>query len=68
MRPIHWVLVEVPGADIGRTAADLAQHLGESSGLPLHRLVDRLVHARPTNQHTDDIALLLLRPIRARRR
>ncbi|MFG2555921.1 SpoIIE family protein phosphatase [Streptomyces sp. NPDC048581] len=56
-------LVEVPGTDIEQTTADLAHHLGESSHLPLHHLVDHLVHrTRPTNRHTDDIALLLLRP------
>ncbi|MDX2826296.1 SpoIIE family protein phosphatase [Streptomyces ipomoeae] len=56
-------LVEIPGTDIGRTMADLAQHLGTSGGLPLHHLVDSLVRrTRPTNGHTDDIALLLLRP------
>jgi serine phosphatase RsbU (regulator of sigma subunit) len=58
-------LVEVPGTDITQTIADLAQHLSESSDLPLHQLVDRLVrHTRRTNRHTDDIAVLLLRPNR----
>ncbi|WP_406411843.1 SpoIIE family protein phosphatase [Streptomyces sp. NBC_01614] len=58
-------LVEVPGTDITQTIADLAQHLSESSDLPLHQLVDRLVrHTRRTNRHTDDIALLLLQPNR----
>ncbi|MFG2178360.1 SpoIIE family protein phosphatase [Streptomyces abikoensis] len=56
-------LVEVPGADIGRTTDDLAQHLERSSDLPLHHLIDSLVqHACPTGQRTDDIALLLLQP------
>ncbi|MGW6907860.1 SpoIIE family protein phosphatase [Streptomyces sp. NPDC054940] len=56
-------LVEVPGTDIEQTTADLAHHLGESSHLPLHHLVDHLVHRiRPAGRHTDDIALLLLRP------
>lgn len=56
-------LVEVPGADIEGTTADLAHHLGASSDLPLHHLVDHLVHrTRPTDRRTDDIALLLLRP------
>ncbi|MFF9036231.1 SpoIIE family protein phosphatase [Streptomyces sp. NPDC014892] len=58
-------LVEDPGTDIGRTIADLADHLGESGDLPLHRLVDDLVHhTHRTGRHTDDIALLLLRPHR----
>ncbi|WP_189780337.1 SpoIIE family protein phosphatase [Streptomyces capitiformicae] len=56
-------LVEIPGTDIGRTTDDLAQHLGKASDLPLHDLVNSLVHrTRPANGHTDDIALLLLRP------
>ncbi|WP_405594114.1 SpoIIE family protein phosphatase [Streptomyces sp. NBC_01092] len=58
-------LVEDPGTDITRTIADLAHHLGESGDLPLHQLADSLVHhSRRTNQHTDDIALLLLQPNR----
>ncbi|MDC0772447.1 SpoIIE family protein phosphatase [Streptomyces sp. HD] len=59
-------LVEVPGADIDQTTAELAHHLGEASHLPLHHLVDYLVHhTRPTDRHhTDDVALLLLRPTR----
>ncbi|NUP23307.1 MAG: SpoIIE family protein phosphatase [Streptomyces sp.] len=59
-------LVEVPGADIDQTTAELAHHLGESGDLPLHHLVDHLVHhTRPTDRHhTDDVALLLLRPTR----
>nr|WP_240496185.1 SpoIIE family protein phosphatase [Streptomyces torulosus] len=56
-------LVEVPGTDIARTTAELARHLGESSDLPLHHLVDSLVHhIHPLGRHTDDAALLLLRP------
>ncbi|WP_319213563.1 SpoIIE family protein phosphatase [Streptomyces sp. ME02-8801-2C] len=56
-------LVEVPGADIARTTADLAHHLGRSSDLSLQNLVASLVHhIRPLGRHTDDIALLLLRP------
>jgi PAS domain-containing protein len=58
-------LVESPGTDIARTIADLAHRLGRSSHLPLHQLVDTLVHhTRRTNRHTDDIALLLLKPNR----
>ncbi|MGW3209184.1 SpoIIE family protein phosphatase [Streptomyces sp. NPDC001135] len=58
-------LVELPGIDIAQTIADLADRLGEWSGLPLHQLVDNLVHrTRQASQHTDDIALLLLRPNR----
>ncbi|GAA0393978.1 SpoIIE family protein phosphatase [Streptomyces luteireticuli] len=59
-------LVEVPGADIGQTTADLARHLNASSDLPLHQLIDSLVdHTCPTGRHTDDIALLLLQPHRS---
>jgi hypothetical protein len=58
-------LVESPGTDIARTIADLAHRLGRSSNLPLHQLVDTLVHhTRRANRHTDDIALLLLKPNR----
>ncbi|WP_260867605.1 SpoIIE family protein phosphatase [Streptomyces sp. SAJ15] len=56
-------LVETPGADVDHTTADLARHLARSSDLPLHHLIDSLVRrARPTGQHADDIALLLLQP------
>lgn len=56
-------LVEIPGIDIAQTIADLADRLGEWSGLPLHQLVDSLVHhTGQASQHTDDIALLLLQP------
>ncbi|MFI5475953.1 SpoIIE family protein phosphatase [Streptomyces cacaoi] len=56
-------LVEIPGIDIAQTIADLADRLGEWSGLPLHQLVDSLVHHTPqASQHTDDIAVLLLQP------
>lgn len=56
-------LVEIPGIDIAQTIADLADRLGEWSRLPLHQLVDNLVHhTRQASQHTDDIALLLLQP------
>ncbi|MEU5536444.1 SpoIIE family protein phosphatase [Streptomyces sp. NPDC020362] len=58
-------LVELPGIDIAQTIADLADRLGEWSDLPLHQLVDSLVHrTRQATRHTDDIALLLLRPDR----
>jgi PAS domain-containing protein len=54
-------LVEKPGTDIAQTIADLAHRLGRSSHLPLHQLVDSLVHhTRRARHHTDDIALLLL--------
>ncbi|RLU96834.1 phosphatase [Streptomyces griseocarneus] len=57
-------LVEIPGTDIGRTTTDLARHLGESGDQPLHHLVDSLVQwthrTHRTEQHADDIALLLL--------
>ncbi|MFI8946611.1 SpoIIE family protein phosphatase [Streptomyces sp. NPDC053750] len=62
-------LVEAPGLDIADTTADLAHHLGRSSSLPLHQLVDSLVHhARRVGPHTDDIALLLLQPNRVAER
>ncbi|WP_086563943.1 SpoIIE family protein phosphatase [Streptomyces africanus] len=59
-------LVETPGTDIGQAITDLAESLAEWSGLPLHQLVDNLVHrTRQASQHTDDIAVLLLRrPVR----
>ncbi|MDX2762426.1 SpoIIE family protein phosphatase [Streptomyces europaeiscabiei] len=56
-------LVENPGTDIAQNITGLAHHLGEAGDLPLHQLVDSLVrHTRRTGLHTDDIALLLLRP------
>ncbi|WP_079662752.1 SpoIIE family protein phosphatase [Streptomyces sp. 3214.6] len=56
-------LMETPGTDIAHAIADLAHRLGESSGRPLHRLVDNLIHhTRHATQHNDDIALLLLQP------
>ncbi|MEV1065597.1 SpoIIE family protein phosphatase [Streptomyces sp. NPDC050263] len=59
-------LVESPGIDIAHTIADLVHHLGESSGFPLHQLVDSLVHRTSrAGRHTDDIALLLLQPNRS---
>lgn len=55
--------MENPGTDIAQTITGLAHHLGEAGDLPLHQLVDSLVrHTRRTGRHTDDIALLLLRP------
>ncbi|WP_342456415.1 PP2C family protein-serine/threonine phosphatase [Streptomyces coeruleorubidus] len=58
-------LVETPGTDIAQAITDLADSLAEWSGLPLHQLVDNLVHrTRQASQHTDDMALLLLRPDR----
>ncbi|MFC4503654.1 MULTISPECIES: SpoIIE family protein phosphatase [Streptomyces] len=54
-------LVESPGIDITQTTADVAHHLGETADLPLHQLVDSLLHhTRRASRHTDDIALLLL--------
>ncbi|MEU7137020.1 SpoIIE family protein phosphatase [Streptomyces sp. NPDC046261] len=54
-------LVETPGTDIGQTTADLVQHLAKAGDLPLHHLVDSLIHhTGPTDQHTDDIAVLML--------
>ncbi|WP_405976991.1 SpoIIE family protein phosphatase [Streptomyces sp. NBC_00158] len=55
-------LVEVPGTDADRMAADLAEHLARHHGADPEQLVDRLIrHARPTGRYTDDTALLLLR-------
>lgn len=59
-------LVETPGIDVAETTANLARHLGELGGSPLHELVDALVrYSGRTNHHTDDTALLLLQPNRA---
>ncbi|WP_030954896.1 SpoIIE family protein phosphatase, partial [Streptomyces sp. NRRL S-481] len=58
-------LVELPGTDATRTTSDLAGHLDAGDGQDLERLIDRLVrHTTPTGQHTDDIAVLLLRATR----
>ncbi|SPF06356.1 SpoIIE family protein phosphatase [Streptomyces sp. MA5143a] len=59
-------LVETPGIDITETTAELARHLSGLGSLPLHELVDALIHhVGHTKQHTDDTALLLLQPHRA---
>ncbi|MGR4854052.1 SpoIIE family protein phosphatase [Streptomyces sp. LARHCF252] len=58
-------LVELPGTDATRTTSDLAGQLDAAGGHDLERIIDRLVHhATPTGQHTDDIAVLLLRAYR----
>ncbi|MEW1638952.1 SpoIIE family protein phosphatase [Streptomyces sp. NPDC093801] len=55
-------LVEVPGTDADRTAADLAEHLARHRDEDVERLVDHLIRrAWPTGRYTDDTALLLLR-------
>ncbi|MEV7420214.1 SpoIIE family protein phosphatase [Streptomyces sp. NPDC089919] len=55
-------LVEVPGTEADRTAADLADQLARYADEPVDALVDRLVRrAWPTARYTDDTALLLLR-------
>ncbi|WP_431683463.1 SpoIIE family protein phosphatase [Kitasatospora sp. KL5] len=54
-------LVEAPGTDPHRAAADLADHLAQTTAASLDGIIDDLVHHRwPTGQHRDDIALLLL--------
>ena len=56
-------LVEIRGTDADRTTAALAEHLAAADDHDLEDLIDSLVHrAWPTGRHTDDIALLLLRP------
>ncbi|MFI8106026.1 SpoIIE family protein phosphatase [Streptomyces sp. NPDC086023] len=55
-------LVESPGTDPDRVAAELAGILAAHDGEELDGLLDRLLgHARPGGHHTDDIALLLMR-------
>ncbi len=55
-------LIERPGIDIEDATADLARHLARSDDSDLDALVDSVIrHARPTGQHTDDIAVLILR-------
>ncbi|MFH8370182.1 SpoIIE family protein phosphatase [Streptomyces sp. NPDC018031] len=55
-------LVEVPGTDLDRVTAELAEHLAEGAGRDLDPLIDSLIrHVWPTGRHTDDIAMLLLR-------
>ncbi|MGW8355440.1 SpoIIE family protein phosphatase [Streptomyces wedmorensis] len=55
-------LVEVPGTDPDRTAADLAEHLALQSTEDVENLIDHLIRrAWPTSRYTDDTALLLLR-------
>ncbi|WP_411103192.1 PP2C family protein-serine/threonine phosphatase [Streptomyces sp. cmx-4-9] len=55
-------LVETPGADSDRVAAELALVLAEHGGQDLGEVMDALLRrARPTAHYTDDIAMLLLR-------
>ncbi|MFF2572358.1 SpoIIE family protein phosphatase [Streptomyces sp. NPDC058084] len=55
-------LVEVPGTDPDRTAADLARQLARHRDKDVEGLVDDLIRrAWPTGRYTDDTALLLLR-------
>ncbi|MCB5168822.1 SpoIIE family protein phosphatase [Streptomyces bambusae] len=55
-------LVEVPGTDADRTAADLAEHLARHHDQDVDHLIDHLIrHAWPTANYTDDTAVLLLR-------
>ncbi len=55
-------LVETPGADPDESTLGLVQHLAQADDVNLDHLIERLVHHNwPTGQHTDDIALLLLR-------
>lgn len=55
-------LVEVPGIEIDQTVSDLAWYLGRHHGEDAESLADSLIHrAWPTDRHTDDTALLLLR-------
>ncbi|MFJ8052651.1 SpoIIE family protein phosphatase [Streptomyces luteogriseus] len=59
-------LVELPGSDVTRTTTDLAGHLDTADGHDLERLIDRLVRHTTPGQHTDDIAVILLRASRLR--
>ncbi|MEU6809981.1 SpoIIE family protein phosphatase [Streptomyces sp. NPDC046831] len=55
-------IVEVPGTDAVENINRLARHLAASDGQDLDALIDSLVRCTwPTGQHTDDIAVLLLR-------
>ncbi|MFJ8160120.1 SpoIIE family protein phosphatase [Streptomyces sp. NPDC096136] len=55
-------LVEVPGTDPDRTAADLAGYLARHRDEDVEHLIDGLIRrAWPTGRYTDDTALLLLR-------
>ncbi|MEV4439660.1 SpoIIE family protein phosphatase [Streptomyces sp. NPDC049577] len=55
-------LVETQGTDIEENTDDLAHHLAGADDHDLDALIDRLLRfARPTGQHTDDIAVLVLR-------
>ncbi|MFI2764229.1 SpoIIE family protein phosphatase [Streptomyces echinatus] len=55
-------LVEVPGQNTDDTTAGLVEHLARTDVSDLNQLIGSLVHhSWPHGQHTDDIALLLLR-------
>ncbi|MET9962834.1 SpoIIE family protein phosphatase [Streptomyces sp. NPDC006326] len=55
-------LVEVPGTEPDRMAADLAEHLARHRDEDVEGLADHLIRrAWPTGRYTDDTALLLLR-------
>ncbi|WP_030265004.1 SpoIIE family protein phosphatase [Streptomyces sp. NRRL B-24484] len=58
-------LVEVPGTDLELITDGLAAHLSDHRSDGLDDLIDGLVRVGwPSGQHTDDIALLLLRATR----
>ncbi|AEW98600.1 SpoIIE family protein phosphatase [Streptantibioticus cattleyicolor] len=55
-------LVETRGRDLTETTEAVARHLTDTGDRPLDQLIDGLIrHTWPTGQHTDDIAVLLLR-------
>jgi serine phosphatase RsbU (regulator of sigma subunit)/PAS domain-containing protein len=57
-------LIEAPGTDLDHTLTDLARHLTRTPARSLDHIADGILqHARQhTGEHTDDIALLLIRP------
>ncbi|UUU26854.1 SpoIIE family protein phosphatase [Streptomyces sp. DSM 40750] len=62
-------LVEAPGTDIDEAVDDLAQVLTRSEPRAMDTVADILIqHARRSAPRSDDIALLLIRPVREHRR
>ncbi|MFC5910427.1 SpoIIE family protein phosphatase [Streptacidiphilus monticola] len=55
-------LLEVPGTDLDRTTAVLTDYLAHAAVTDLDLTIDGMVHRLwPTGEHTDDVAVLLLR-------
>ncbi|MFJ7628609.1 SpoIIE family protein phosphatase [Streptomyces sp. NPDC097595] len=58
-------LVEVPGIDIDRSTAALAEQFGLNTGRPMEAVADSLVrYAKDATPGSDDIALLLIEALR----